>query len=177
MTIPPDPRAIRRSALALAVAAPLAALALARGPAAAEGALPPQILPITARWCLPAQAGTSGPCIALERPRGERQYAMGLQRRPALPPLRGMWFAYDPPALARFWMHQTPEPLDMLFVAQGRVVALVEAAPPCPRLPCRSYGPDQPVEGVLELAAGEARRLGIAVGMPVRIEPLSEPGR
>ncbi|MCP9931328.1 DUF192 domain-containing protein [Cyanobium sp. AMD-g] len=132
--------------------------------------VPPQFLPITAQWCL--EGPPPARCIQLEVPRGERQQAMGLQLRPPLPHLRGMWFPYAPPAVARFWMHRTPEPLDMLFIQGGRVVFLESAVPPCMNLPCRSYGPDTPVDGVLELAAGQAAVLGISVGTPVRITPL-----
>jgi len=131
---------------------------------------PPQFLPITAQWCLEGPAPPR--CIQLEVPRGERQYAMGLQLRPPLAPLRGMWFPYTPSAVARFWMHRTPEPLDMLFIRDGRVAALEKAVPPCMNLPCPSYGPGTPMDGVLELAAGQAAALGISVGTPVRITPL-----
>jgi hypothetical protein len=87
-----------------------------------------------------------------------------------------MWFAYEPPQPARFWMHQTIAPLDMLFVgAEGRVIAIEADVPPCPHLPCRSYGPEAPLRGVLELAAGEAVRLGITVGTEVHIEALPVP--
>lgn len=131
---------------------------------------PPQWLPITAQWCL------AGPqpqrCIALEVADTPEKQSKGLQLRPALPPLRGMWFPYSPPAPARFWMHRTPEPLDMLFMREGRVIAIEAHTTPCPQLPCRSYGPDQEVDGVLELAAGQAEALGIRVGSPVRIEAL-----
>ncbi|MDM7953631.1 MAG: DUF192 domain-containing protein [Cyanobium sp. CZS 25K] len=133
---------------------------------------PPQFLPVTAQWCLEGPAPPR--CIQLEVPRGDRQHAMGLQLRPPLPPLRGMWFPYAPPALARFWMHRTPEPLDMLFVRDGRVIAIKSAAPPCMNLPCPSYGPDVPVDGVLELAAGQAAALDISVGTAVRITPLPD---
>ncbi|MEA5391585.1 DUF192 domain-containing protein [Cyanobium gracile UHCC 0139] len=138
------------------------------GPGLSQG--PPQFLPITAQWCL--EGSPPERCIQLEVPRGERQYALGLQLRPPLPHLRGMWFPYAPPAVARFWMHRTPEPLDMLFIRDGRVAALETDVPPCMNLPCRSYGPDTPVDGVLELAAGQAAVLGITVGTPVRITPL-----
>jgi uncharacterized protein len=138
------------------------------GPGLTQG--PPQFLPITAQWCLEGPAQPR--CIQLEVPRGERQYAMGLQLRPPLPQRRGMWFPYAPPEVARFWMHRTPEPLDMLFIRDGRVVALEKAVPPCMNLPCRSYGPDTAVDGVLELAAGQAAVLGISVGTQVRIKPL-----
>ena len=138
------------------------------GPGLTQG--PPQFLPITAQWCL--EGPPPARCIQLEVPRGERQQAMGLQLRPPLPHLRGMWFPYTPPTVARFWMHRTPEPLDMLFIQGGRVVFLEPAVPPCITLPCRSYGPDTPVDGVLELASGQAAVLGLKVGTPVRITPL-----
>ena len=138
------------------------------GPGLTQG--PPQFLPITAQWCL--EGPPPARCIQLEVPRGERQQAMGMQRRPPLPHLRGMWFPYAPATVARFWMHRTPEPLDMLFIQGGRVVFLERSVPPCMSLPCRSYGPDQPVDGVVELGAGQAEALGIGVGTPVRIEAL-----
>nr|WP_225867665.1 DUF192 domain-containing protein [Cyanobium sp. NIES-981] len=134
--------------------------------APASQAPPPQWLPLEARWCLEPER-----CIALEVADEPHEQAKGLQLRPALPPLRGMWFPFPRPTAARFWMHRTPEPLDMLFVAGGRVVAIEAAAQPCPRLPCPSYGPNQLVEGVLELAAGQAAAQGIAVGTRVVIEP------
>jgi hypothetical protein len=83
-----------------------------------------------------------------------------------------MWFPYATPQTLKFWMHHTPAPLDMLFLRTGRVIAVVAAARPCPNLPCRSYGPEEPSDGVVELAAGEAARLGIKVGSAVRITAL-----
>ena len=50
---------------------------------------PPQYLPIQAQWCLTEDNPPR--CIDLEVPSGPRQYSIGLQLRPALPPLRGMW--------------------------------------------------------------------------------------
>jgi uncharacterized membrane protein (UPF0127 family) len=148
---------------------------------------PPQYLPIKAQWCLSGPAGApastgspakpaavqaAGPCLALEVPRTERQYAWGLQMRPPLPPLHGMWFAFQPPTPARFWMHRTLAPLDMVFVRAGAVASIEAAAPPCPRLPCPSYGSGALVDGVVELGAGEAARLGIRVGTPVEIRSM-----
>jgi uncharacterized membrane protein (UPF0127 family) len=143
------------------------ALGIGPTPAPADQLEPPQQLPITARWCL-----EPGRCIGLEVAATLRQQAMGLQLRPPLPPLRGMWFPYAMPTPARFWMHRTPAPLDMLFIRDGVVVAIEANAQPCMRLPCPSYGPADPVNGVVELAAGQAEALGIAVGSPARIEAL-----
>ena len=155
---------------------------------------PPQHLPIEARWCPaggpPSGSGPQGPrratatagpgarpspkagCVALEVPRTWHQYTLGLQLRPPLPAGRGMWFAYRPAQVARFWMHRTPQPLDMVFVRNGRVIAIETAAAPCMRLPCPSYGPNEPVDGVLELAAGKASRYDLRVGSPLRVELL-----
>ena len=135
----------------------------------ATAAPPPQQLPIEAQWCLPAP--TTPPCIQLEVARTPQQQSRGLMGRPPLPPLRGMWFPYNEPMVLKFWMHQTPAPLDMLFLRGGRVIAIEANTTPCPRLPCRSYGPDEPADGVVELAAGEAQRLGLRVGSAAVIRP------
>ena len=136
---------------------------------------PPQQLPIEAQWCLKATTlrpvVSSGPCIELEVARTPQQQSWGLMGRPPLAPLRGMWFPYDQPQVLKFWMHRTPSPLDMLFIRDKRVIAIEANTTPCPRLPCRSYGPDEPADGVVELAAGEASRLGLQVGSAAVIRP------
>jgi len=135
--------------------------------AAAPAQQPPQQLALESRWCLPR-----GDCILLEVADEPKERTFGLQLRSRLAPLRGMWFPYDKPQILRFWMHRTPEPLDMLFLRDGRVIAIEANTVPCPHLPCRSYGPSQASDGVVELAAGEAARLGILVGSPAAITPI-----
>jgi uncharacterized membrane protein (UPF0127 family) len=140
---------------------------------------PPQFLPIEARWCLeattPSPTPTPAICIDLEVARTAQQQMWGLMGRPPLAPLHGMWFPWPQPQTLKFWMHRTPAPLDMLFLRSGRVIAIEADAKPCPRLPCRSYGPDEPADGVVELAGGEAARLGLSVGSVVRIQDLRRP--
>lgn len=140
-------------------------------------AAPPQYLPATAEWCLeapapPQPAAPGRACIQLEVPSTPRQYAWGLMGRPPLAPLTGMWFRFQPAEPVKFWMHRTPSPLDMIFLRDGRVIAIETNATPCPRLPCRSYGPAEPSDGVVELAAGQAAALGIRVGSAALIRPL-----
>lgn len=127
----------------------------------------PQQLPVTAHWCLDAQR-----CIALEVAVTPLQQRIGLMQRPALPPLRGMWFPFDRPQPLRFWMLNTLAPLDMVFVRDNRVLAIEADVPVCPSLPCRGYGPRAASDGVVELRAGAARRLGIKVGDPVDISTI-----
>lgn len=127
-------------------------------------AAPPQQLPITAQWCVREDR-----CIALEVARTAEQQRIGLMQRPALPPLRGMWFPFERPQPLRFWMFNTLAPLDMVFLREGRVIAVEAQVPPCASLPCPSYGPVLPADGVIELGPGEAQRLGIAIGAQVTI--------
>jgi len=90
--------------------------------------------------------------------------------RPPLAPLRGMWFPFEPARPVKFWMHRTPAPLDMVFLREGRVIAIEANAAPCLRLPCPNYGPETPSDGVVELAAGQAGALGITVGTRAAIQ-------
>jgi uncharacterized membrane protein (UPF0127 family) len=129
---------------------------------------PPQVLPLEAQWCL-----ESGSCILLEVARTPQQQMWGLQLRPPLKPLRGMLFPFEPAQPVKFWMHRTPEPLDMVFVRSGQVIAIEANVPPCMHLPCRSYGPYALVDGVIELGAGQARLLGIQEGSAAIVAPRS----
>jgi uncharacterized protein len=78
-----------------------------------------------------------------------------------LPETMGMVFPIQPPRVATFWMKNTYIELDMLFIADGRVVKIIEHAPPL-RLDLLSSG--VPVAAVLELRGGEAGLLGLKVG-------------
>jgi len=44
--------------------------------------------------------------------------------------------------------------------------------PPCDRDPCPTYGPDDPVDAVLELRGGRAEQLGLELGDSVEVEEL-----
>jgi len=127
----------------------------------------PQQLPITAQWCLDQHR-----CIDLEVASTPMQKRIGLMQRTPLPPLRGMWFPFDQRQPLRFWMLNTLAPLDMVFIRDGRVMAIEADVPVCPALPCRGYGPSEPSDGVVELGAGEVRRLGIRVGDQINIVPI-----
>jgi len=187
-----DGRAVKTLAAARLAAATLAAAALgataltsqglAAPPAKSEATKPkasqpkagsPQSLPLDSQWCL-GDAST-GPCILLEVARTSQQQMWGLQLRPALPALRGMLFPFSPAQPVKFWMHRTPAPLDMVFVHSGQVIAIEANVPPCMHLPCRSYGPDAAVDGVIELGAGQSKALGIKPGSPAVIRPATAP--
>ena len=126
---------------------------------------PPQQLPLEAQWCVRDHT-----CVLLEVADQPQEPRLGLMQRPALPPLRGMWFPFKPARPLRFWMLNTIAPLDMVFVHQGEVIAIEAEVPICLALPCQSFGPMADADGVIELGTGEAKRLGLGVGDAVVIE-------
>ena len=126
---------------------------------------------------VPVNQAPPGQATWPQAPHTPQQQSWGLMLRPPLPPRRGMWFAFQPAQPARFWMHRTPNPLDLLYIRDNRVVKIDRALPPCMRLPCPIYGTQEPVDGVLEIGAGQAEALGIEAGAAVRIAPLSAADR
>jgi uncharacterized protein len=131
---------------------------------AASGDPRGQILPITAR------AELKGKTFQLEVAATPDQQALGLMYRPALPSDRGMLFPFHPARPVSFWMMNVPVALDMVFIYQGRVVAIAAQAPPCTKQPCPYYGPNRAVDQVLELRSGRAEEIGLSVGDPVKIQ-------
>jgi uncharacterized membrane protein (UPF0127 family) len=94
-----------------------------------------------------------------------RRKSQGLMFVRDLPDLRGMLFVHDQPRDISMWMKNTYIPLDMVFIDQrGRIQQIVEQATPHSLDLIRS---DKPALAVLEIAGGEARRLGIHPGQRV----------
>ena len=90
------------------------------------------------------------------------QQARGLMFVRELPPMSGMVFLISPPRIARFWMHNTLLPLDMIFIAPGGKIIKITTRRDIKSQRVTDSG--APVSAVLEIAAGEAARLGVAVG-------------
>lgn len=125
-----------------------------------------QRLPIT------AQATIANRVIQLEVAQTPQQQATGLMYRPSLASDRGMLFPFQQPRFASFWMKNVVIPLDMVFLYQGKVVAIENSAPPCATEPCPTYGPPAPVDQVIELRGGLASELGLKVGDRIKIQTL-----
>ncbi len=162
-------------ALGLALLLGCAAGGQAQETAAVASATPakgqPQYLPVEAEVTL------AGKRFELEVARTPEQQRLGLMFRTDLPLDRGMWFPFDPPQPAAFWMFNTPLNLDIIFLYRGRVVSIAADVPGCPAQPCPVYGPppDQLVDGVLEFRGGTAAALGLQVGDVVEIRQLPPP--
>lgn len=144
-------RIARLFALLIWVIGPGAAIACSGYP---QGKLPTVALPIV--------SGDIRILLKVELAQTEDQRNCGLMGRPKLADGTGMLFDMRPPGPAFFWMKNTPESLDLVFLdATGRAVYLVRHAEP---FSTDTVGTGQAIAAVLELAAGEAERLGIGFG-------------
>jgi uncharacterized membrane protein (UPF0127 family) len=91
--------------------------------------------------------------------------------RDALPPNTGMLFLFPEPGIHKFWMKNTMIALDIIWMdSAGKVMFVSANTPQCRADPCPTYGPDQPASNVLEIAAGMAKKEGIAVGATIGVE-------
>ena len=102
--------------------------------------------------------------IGLEVARTPQEQAIGLMYRTEIPDDRGMFFLIEPARNVRFWMKNVFLELDMIFVREGIVQAIIPNVPPCLTENCPNYGPDVPVDGVIELRGGRAAELRLKVG-------------
>lgn len=100
--------------------------------------------------------------FTVEVARTDAEQARGMMYRERLAPFAGMLFPFPQPRPASFWMQNTPEPLDLIFVrADGTIARIAVNAVP--------YSTDQvavsePVAAVLEIAGGRSIELGIEEG-------------
>lgn len=109
--------------------------------------------------------GTEPLNVAVAATHIEKTHGLSGCRR--LPADSGMYFVYDEPSLPQFWMKDMLVPLDIIWVAQGRIIG-IEANVPPPASPeiadLPRYRPPAPITGVLELPAGSAATLGLTPG-------------
>lgn len=100
--------------------------------------------------------------FAVEIADDDAERARGLMFRETLPQDQGMLFLFPDSAERSFWMHNTPLPLDIIYIsAKGEVVSIQKNAIPYDRTPLPSYGP---AAAVLEINGGLSDRLGIRPG-------------
>ncbi len=111
---------------------------------------------------LTLKTSTGDHVISVELALTEEQKSLGLMFRTKVPPGTGMLFPYDRPRELTMWMKNTYASLDMIFIRQDGTVHRIEySTEPMSERVISSQGN---VIAVLELAAGEAKRLGLKPG-------------
>lgn len=104
----------------------------------------------------------------------------GLMSRPSMAPDRGMLFLFPGLGDRVFWMKNTLIPLDILWLNEsGDIIHLEPHVPICTRKDdgCPKYRSPYKSLQVLELNAGMAEKLNLAVGKRLKIDlpPMSFP--
>jgi uncharacterized membrane protein (UPF0127 family) len=90
------------------------------------------------------------------------EQAQGLMWQKWPPPI--MSFPFAKASIKKFWMKNTPSPLDIVFVKDSQIVKIESGEP----FSTKCVGPNQPVDMVVEFPAGTCKSLGIDVGTVVR---------
>jgi uncharacterized membrane protein (UPF0127 family) len=112
------------------------------------------------------QDGSSVVSITIEIADTPEARIKGLMERWSLPDLHGMLFIFDRPEMQRFWMHNTPLSLDMIFVDEHRrILNMSEATTPMSK---QTYSSRGPAKYVVEVKAGFSKRHGIQEGMSIQ---------
>lgn len=125
--------------------------------------------------CAPDQVvfltGSGAKAVTVEIADDAEERAQGLMYRESLAPDHGMIFIYETPRPASFWMRNTLIPLDMVFLdARGVIRHIHAGAIPHDETPVNGNLPGDPDPDrlyVVEVAGGEAARLGLEVGQPM----------
>lgn len=100
--------------------------------------------------------------IEIEVAETDEQRALGLMYRPTVPANTGMLFPYGKPQELTMWMRNTYASLDMVFIRADGIVHRIEVG--TEPMSERVIGSKGPVTAVLELGAGEAKRLELKSG-------------
>lgn len=96
---------------------------------------------------------------------GDRRQ-QGLMNVPDLPDGVGMLFLFDEARTGGFWMKNTLVPLDIAYVLDGEVVAILQMDP-CEADPCPTYDPETEYDAALEVGQGALAEAGVDEGSTV----------
>ena len=90
------------------------------------------------------------------------EQAVGLMFQKWPPPV--MTFPFEKTSIHKFWMKNTPSPLDIVFIRNNKIVAIEHGEP----LTTYAVGPNIAVDLVVELPSGTCESKGICVGHSAR---------
>jgi len=104
-------------------------------------------------------------CFTVEVASTPLERAKGLMNRQYLDSDKGMLFMLEDEGIHNFWMKGMLIPLDIIWINESMdVVYLSRNVQPCKTEACKSITPDAKARYVLELNAGVANEIGLAVG-------------
>lgn len=113
--------------------------------------------------------------IAVQVARGVREKMQGLSNQTDWDGTP-LVFQFSHRCRPAFWMHQVSFPLDMVWVADGKVVGITRDLPPAKSRNLfynlfflKRYHPPRKIDMAIEVPAGEVRQLGILTGQTITL--------
>jgi hypothetical protein len=104
-------------------------------------------------------------CYSADLAKTPEERQRGLMFRSSLAPEEGMLFIFEGEGKHSFWMKNTLVPLDIIWINSDKKVSYIASdVQPCESDPCPLINPLSAARYVLEINAGEARRIGLKVG-------------
>lgn len=88
----------------------------------------------------------------------------GLMHQKWPPPI--MTFVYHQPKINKFWMHNTPSPLDIVFCSKNKIFNICKGEPYSTAL----IGDDNPSDLVIELPYGTCKSSGFKIGDTIALD-------
>jgi uncharacterized membrane protein (UPF0127 family) len=102
----------------------------------------------------------------------QQDQEIGLSKYTSLPQDQGMLFVFNEETYPSFWMKDMKFAIDIIFINNDKIVSIAENVQPPKNkeetLPI--YQPEGPVDSVLEINAGLAKKYSIKKGATVKIE-------
>jgi len=93
----------------------------------------------------------------------ELEQRKGLMNCYDLPP--SMSFVYESPKVNKFWMHNTPMPLDIVFCNKGKIISIAAGEPFSTTL----IGPDYATDLVVEFPYGTCKKFNFSTGDEIHL--------
>jgi uncharacterized protein len=152
--------ALRTALMALRAVLMASCFALLSGLQACANAGEPMVLPTDGEPLLVSTA-KGDMKLSVEIAVSETEHQRGLMYRGRLADGHGMLFVMAETEPVMFWMQNTPSALDLVFIEENGRIAAIKRGEPLSQAIIPS---EKPVRFVLEIAAGEAARLGLAPG-------------
>lgn len=87
----------------------------------------------------------------------------GLSYRTSLAPGTGMLFVFDAPGILGFWMKDMNFPIDIIWLDQNKKIVHIEHSVATSTYP-KSFGPETLAQYVIEIPAGEVKKVGLVLG-------------
>ena len=98
------------------------------------------------------------------------EQSQGLSDRPSMSADHGMLFIFPAADRYSFWMRNMQFSLDIVWIADNKVVDISRDLPPEGDAPALTYQPSVPADTVLEINGGAAEEKGIEVGQEVTVK-------